>query len=98
MLNKNTITKFQSNIYNVIKLKTNVSISNLTICFAFSEFDTAIVSGSKNAVKSELITGLNIFSSIAPSQANVNGITKDTMIGNDGSAIFLTKELLKLDR
>ena len=97
MLNKNTITKFQSNIYNVIKLKTNVSTSNLTIRFVFSEYDTAIVSGSKNAVKSELITGLNIFSSIATSPANANGITRDTTIGNKGSAIFLTKESLKLD-
>ena len=97
MLNKNTIIKFQSSIYNVIKLKTNVSISNLTIRFVFLESDTAIDSGSKNAVKKELITKLGIFSSIATSPANANGITRDTTIGNKGSAIFLTKESLKLD-
>ena len=97
MLNKNTITRFQSSIYNVIKLQTNVSTSNLTIRFVFLESDTAIDLGSKNAVKNELITKPGIFSSIATSPANANGITRDTTIGNKGSAIFLTKELLKLD-
>lgn len=97
MLNQNTIIKFQSRIYNVIKLKTNVSTSNLTIRFVFLQSDTAIDLGSKNTVKKELITKPGIFSSIATSPTNAKFITRGAMIGNKGSAIFLTKELLKLD-